>query len=82
MNPATDPKIDLERRTSAMTLSDMEMFIFPELIYSLMLANMMSPILWRWREDPWFKGIQKKSLVARVNRLKQYIMDHYVYNLD
>lgn len=82
MNPATDPKIDLERRTSAMTLSDMEMFIFPELIYSLMLANMMSPILWRWREDPWFKGIQKKSLVARVNRLKQYIMDHYAFNLD
>ena len=82
MNPATDPKIDLERRTSAMTLSDMEMFIFPELIYSLMLANIMSPILWRWRDDPWFKGIQKKSLVARVNRLKQYIMDHYAFNLD
>lgn len=82
MNQAINPKTERERRTSAMTLSDMEMFIFPELIYSLMLANIMSPILWRWRDDPWFKGIQKRSLVARVNRLKQYIMDHYTFNLD
>ena len=31
----TSPK-DMERRSSAATLSDMEMFIFPELIYSIM----------------------------------------------
>lgn len=82
MNAAFDAHREAERRTSAITLSDMELFIFPELIYSLVLANIMSPILWRWREDPWFKGIHKKSLIARVNRLKQFIMDHYAFNLD
>ena len=32
---------ELELRSSAVTLSDMEMFIFPELMYSLVLANIM-----------------------------------------
>ncbi len=82
MQAPQDPRTDSERLTSAMTLSDMELFIFPELIYSLMIANILSPILWRWRDDPWFKGVQKKGMVARVNRLKQYIMDHYAFNLD
>ena len=37
------------RCSSAVTLSDMEVFVFPELLYSLVLANIMSPRLWRWR---------------------------------
>ncbi|MGI5868404.1 MAG: hypothetical protein ACOX9C_03025 [Kiritimatiellia bacterium] len=82
MNPAKDARTDSERLSSAMTLSDMEVFVFPEIFYSLVLANIMSPILWRWRDDPWFKGIHKRGVMAQVNRLKQYIMDRYVFNLD
>jgi len=73
---------DFERCSSAVTLSDMEIFIFPELMYSLVLANIMSPRLWLWRDDPWFKGIRKMKPSRRLQRLKQYIMDHYVFNLD
>ena len=73
---------DLERKSSAVTLSDMEIFIFPELMYALVLADIMSPRIWRWRADPWFAGIDKMKPYRRVNRLKQYIMDHYVFNLD
>jgi len=73
---------ELERCSSAVTLSDMEVFIFPELMYSLVLANIMSPRLWAWRDDPWFKGIRKMKPYRRLQRLKQYIMDHYVFNLD
>jgi hypothetical protein len=75
-------KRELERCSSAVTLSDMEVFIFPELLYSLVLANIMSPRLWQWRDDPWFKGIRKQKPYRRLQRLKQYIMDHYVFNLD
>ncbi len=75
-------QVELERCSSAVTLSDMEIFIFPELMYSLVLANIMSPRLWQWREDPWFKGIRKMKPYRRLQRLKQYIMDHYVFNLD
>jgi len=71
-----------ERASSAMTLSDMEVFIFPELIYSLVLANIMSPRIWRWREDEWFGGLPRMKPYRRITRLKQYIMDHYVFNLD
>jgi len=60
----------------------MEVFVFPELLYSLVLANIMSPCLWRWRDDPWFAGIRKAKPYRRLQRLKQYIMDHYVFNLD
>jgi hypothetical protein len=75
-------KKQLERSSSAVTLSDMEVFVFPELLYSLVLANIMSPRLWLWREDPWFQGIRKQKPYRRLQRLKQYIMDHYVFNLD
>ena len=75
-------KKHLERCSSAVTLSDMEVFVFPELMYSLVLANIMSPRLWQWREDPWFHGIRKMKPHRRLQRLKQYIMDHYVFNLD
>ncbi|MFH0916519.1 MAG: hypothetical protein V1912_08750 [bacterium] len=60
----------------------MEVFIFPELMYSLVLADIMSPRLWRWREDPWFAGVEKMKPYRRITRLKQYIMDHYAFNLD
>jgi len=71
-----------EKRSSAITLSDMEIFIFPELLYSIVLANIMSPRIWEWRRDPWFKGYEKKSARRRIERLKQYIMEKYVFNLD
>lgn len=73
---------ELERKSSAVTLSDMEIFIFPELMYSLVLANIMSPRIWKWREDPWFAGLERMKPYRRITRLKQYIMDHYAFNLD
>ena len=77
----TDKK-ELERKSSAITLSDMEMFIFPELMYSLVLANIMSPRIWLWKDDPWFAGLDRMNPYRRILRLKQYIIDHYVFNLD
>jgi len=77
----SDKKI-LEKYSSAFTLSDMEIFIFPELFYPLILADIMSPVLWSWRHDPWFKDIEKKSFTFKVNRIKQYIIQNYVFNLD
>lgn len=73
---------DLEMRSSAVTLSDMEIFVFPQLMYALLLANLMSPRIWKWREDPWFAGLAKMKPYRRITRLKQYIMDHYAFNLD
>jgi hypothetical protein len=75
-------KKTLEKYSSAFTLSDMEIFIFPELFYPLVLADIMSPILWSWREDPWFKDIEKKNFNHKANRIKQYIIQNYVFNLD
>ena len=75
-------KKTLEKYSSAFTLSDMEIFIFPELFYPLVLADIMSPILWTWRDDPWFRDIEKKSFNNKANRIKQYIIQNYVFNLD
>lgn len=75
-------KKTLEKYSSAFTLSDMEIFIFPELFYPLVLANIMSPILWEWRDDPWFADIGKKGFTFKANRIKQYIIQNYVFNLD
>ncbi len=77
----TDKK-NLEKYSSAFTLSDMEIFIFPELFYPLVLSNIMSPELWKWRKDPWFKDIEKKNFTYKANRIKQYIIQNYVFNLD
>ncbi len=71
-----------EQKSAAVTLSDMELFIFPELMYSLVLANIMSPRIWRWRDDPWFDGLDRMRPYRRITRIKQYIMDHYIFNLD
>jgi hypothetical protein len=75
-------KKNLEKFSSAFTLSDMEIFIFPELFYPLVLANIISPIIWEWRNDPWFKDIEKKSFNYKSNRIKQYIIQNYIFNLD
>jgi hypothetical protein len=73
--------LNLEKKSSAVTLSDMELFLFPDLMYALVLANVMSPRIWQWRQDPWF-GKKDKKVYRRIMRLKQYIMDHYAFNLD
>ncbi len=75
-------KIKLEKYSSAISLSDMEIFVFPELMYALLLANIMSPILWRWREDETFKKLEGKTSYRKFMRMKQYIMDNYDFNLD
>lgn len=72
----------LEKYSSAISLSDMEIFVFPELMYSLVLANIMSPTLWQWREEETFKKLQGKSSHRKFMRMKQYIMDKYEFNLD
>jgi len=76
------PKSRLEEYSSAFTLSDMEIFVFPSLMYPLVLANILSPRIWKWREDPWFANFPKLTPYRRILRLKQYIMDHYAFNLD
>jgi hypothetical protein len=72
----------LEKYTSAITLSDMEIFVFPELMYSLVLADMMSPIIWQWRQLDCFKKLEGKSSYKKLMRLKQFIMDEFEFNLD
>ena len=75
-------KTELEKYSSAITLSDMEIFVFPELMYSLVLANIMSPVFWRWREEETFKKLEGKSTYRRLMRMRQYVMDEYEFNLD
>ena len=76
-----DPK-DLEKYSSAITLSDMEIFVFPELMYSLVLADIMSPIIWKWRELECFKKLEGKGSYKKLMRLRQFIIDEYEFNLD
>jgi len=73
---------DFEKYTSAITLSDMEIFVFPELMYSLVLANIMSPVIWRWRDLDCFKKLEGKSSYRKLMRLKQFIIDEFDFNLD
>ena len=73
---------ELEKYSSAITLSDMEIFVFPELMYALVLANIMSPVIWQWRDEDCFRKLQGKSPYKKLMRLKQYIMDKYEFNLD
>jgi hypothetical protein len=72
----------LEKYTSAITLSDMEIFVFPELMYALVLANIMSPIMWQWRQLDCFKKLEGKTTYRKLMRLRQFIMDEYDFNLD
>ncbi len=78
---ANNPE-SVEKYSSAVTLSDMEVFIFPELMFSLVLANIMSPLVWQWRNDPWFKKLEKMNPYRRLHRTKQFIMDRFSFNLD
>ena len=71
-----------EEKSSAVSLSDMEIFVFPELMYALVLANILSPRLWAWRDLPWFDGIREMRPKKRLQRLRQHIMDNYTFNLD
>lgn len=73
---------ELEKYSSAITLSDMEIFVFPDLLYSLVLANLMSPIVWQWRDDKWFRKVKNKSPYRKIQRLKQFIMNNFDFNLD
>jgi hypothetical protein len=73
---------DLEKYSSAVTLSDMEVFVFPELVYALVLANIMSPIIWQWRDENCFKKLDGKDSYKKLLRLRQFIMDEYDFNLD
>jgi hypothetical protein len=72
----------LEKYSSAITLSDMEVFVFPDLTYSLVLANIMSPVIWRWRELDCFKKLHSKNSYKKLMRLRQFIIDEYEFNLD
>ncbi len=72
----------LEKYSSAFTLSDMEIFIFPELFYPLVLANIMSPILGNGGRIPGSRILKRKDLLIKSNRIKQYIIQNYVFNLD
>lgn len=72
----------LEKYTSAITLSDMEIFVFPELMYSLVLADIMSPVIWKWRQLDCFQKLEGKSAYRKLMRLRQFIMDEFDFNLD
>ena len=74
--------MDLEKYSSAITLSDMEVFVYPEMMYSLVLANLMSPVIWKWREEDCFRKLEGKTSYRRLMRLRQYIMDEFDFNLD
>ena len=74
--------IDLEKYSSAFTLSDMEIFAFPELMYSLLLANIISPVIWQWRDAECFKKLEGKDPYKKLMRLRQFIMDEFEFNLD
>lgn len=73
---------DLEKYSSAITLSDMECFVYPELMMALVLANLMSPLIWRWRQEDCFAKLDGKNPWRRLMRLRQYIMDEFEFNLD
>lgn len=72
----------LEKYSSAITLGDMEIFVFPELLYALVLANIMSPRVWNWLEEDWAEKVEGKNAYRKIQRLKQHIMDSYDFNLD
>lgn len=82
LKPSYKDVKNLEKYSSSFTLSDMEIFIFPELFYPLVLADIMSPVIWEWRDDPWFKDIETKSFNYKANRIKQFIIQNYIFNLD
>ena len=75
-------QIEVEKRSAAVSLSDMEIFVFPEIMYALVLANILSPQIWQWLDEPWFADIDSQKPAKKLQRLRQYIMDNYSFNLD
>ena len=73
---------DFEKYTSAITLSDMEIFVFPELMYSLVLANIMSPIIWGWRDLDCLKKLAGKSSYKKLMRFNKCIIDEFDFKLE
>jgi hypothetical protein len=66
---------ELEKYSSAITLTSIELEMFPDLVQAQWLANMMSPILWEWE-----KKIPKRSgspTRRKVEGIKQYIIHNY-----
>ena len=57
-------KRQMEKYSSAFTLSDMEIFIFPDL-FILLSTNIMSPLIWKWCDDPGLKVLTKKDSTTR-----------------
>ena len=47
-----------------------------------MLANIMSPLLWKWRQVDCFAKLDGKTSYRRLMRMRQYIMDEFDFNLD
>ena len=76
------PDDQLEKYSAAISLSDMEIFVFPELLFSLVLANIMSPRIWEWKNHDWFRKLDKMKPYKKIQRLKQFIIDNYEFNLD
>ncbi len=72
----------IEKYSSAVSLSDMEIFIFPDLMFALVLANIMSPSPWDWRDEQWFSRIDSMNEYKRLQRSKQFIMERFEFNLD
>ena len=71
------PTEELERYSSATTLTVHELEIFPELVQAQWLANMMSPSLWEWIER-----VPKRSgspTRRRVEGIKQHIIHNYSF---
>jgi hypothetical protein len=68
---------DLEKYSSATTLTVIELELFPELVQAQWLANMMSPSLWEW-----IATIPKRSgspTRRRVEGIKQNIIHNYSF---
>ncbi|MDR0304066.1 MAG: hypothetical protein LBH98_04755 [Chitinispirillales bacterium] len=77
-----DDKKLIEKHSCAITLSDMEIFIFPEILYALVLANSMSSVIWEWKKDVWFADLASMNEHRKIMRVKQFIMDKFIFNLD
>jgi hypothetical protein len=82
MQRIKSPNYNQELYSSTFTLSDMEIFVFPELLFAATLSAIMSEEIWKWKENPWFKDIEQQNQTKQIHRLKQYIMDNYSFNLD
>jgi hypothetical protein len=42
----------------------------------------MSPRIWAWKNHEWFSKLDRMKPYKKIQRLKQFIIDHYEFNLD